>query len=340
MAVIRDVAKLADVAVGTVSRYLKDPASIKEVNRKKIEHAIKALNYTPSPVARSMRTKKSNTIAVITPSISNPFYIEVFNSLRKHALKHSYTSILYTADDDLHGLNTYLSQLSIQPVDGIALCLLDKKKSLHSILDHDRTNIPKIIIGWEDEENPIPTVIIDVYKGIFEATNHMISTGRKRVAYISGVMDSRLYQKKYSGYTDVMQKSGLVVDKNLVYECQNNYDKAMKAAQALISEHRDIDGIVCATDVMAIACLGVLSENNISVDKIAVTGFDNIPLSHVCYPPLTTIAQPIDDIGRLAFLGLKSLIDQPELNVPSTTLDTQLIIRKSTPQKQNAPAAF
>ncbi len=333
MAVIRDVATLAGVAVGTVSRYLKNPNSIKPANREKIEHAIKALNYFPSPVARSLRTKKTNTIAIITPSTTNPFYIEVFNAIRKYALDFGYTSILYTADDDLNKLKLHLSVLSIHPVDGIVLCLLDKNKMLENFIHYTNPNIALTIIGWEHEQNQTPSIIMDVKTGIYCTTEHQIQTGRRKIAYLSGIMDTRLYQKKYQGFADALTHYGYKIDKNLVYECSNNFESAVPQAERLLLEHPDIDGIVCATDVMAISSLMVLNEHRISVSQIAVTGFDNIPLSQVCAPPLTTIAHPTGEIGQLSFTMLKSLIDKPESSIQSTTVRSELIVRKSTPFK-------
>ena len=126
MAVIKDVAKLADVSVGTVSKYLKQSTKPERRNQAEGRRGNHILQYKPSPLARSMRTGKTNTIAVIAPDIINPFYAEVYNSIRLASLDRGYTPILYTTEDDLETLKKYLYDIALRQIDGLILCFLEE----------------------------------------------------------------------------------------------------------------------------------------------------------------------------------------------------------------------
>ena len=126
MAVIKDVAKLAGLSVSAVSKYLNHPDHVKEDTKMRIEAAIRELNYVPSATARSMRTKRSNMIAVVVPDILDVFYTEVFNSIKYYAQLKGYTPILYTIENDFEVLRDYLKKISVNQFDGLMLCFLDE----------------------------------------------------------------------------------------------------------------------------------------------------------------------------------------------------------------------
>lgn len=339
MAVIKDVAKLAGVSTGTVSKYFNNPAGLKEETRLKVEKAVKALKYKPSPLARSMRTGKTNTIGVIVPDITNPFFAEVYNSIRLAALQNEYTTILYTTEDSLDIFKKYLSTLSIRQVDGIVLCFLDENDTIEKFIKGLQSNIPIVSLSGDISHTDVSSVVIDVFEGIYNSTKHLLSLGHENIAYIGGHEHSKISKEKFNGYMKALRESGLEMNSRYVFHGDYSLQCGYKAARKFTMLPEAPSAIVGANDIIALGSIKYFLQKNIRVpEDVAVIGFDNISLSLMYEPALSTISLPIEQMGHEAIKLLVSKINSPSLKNKQIILNTKLIIRKST--DINAPVEF
>jgi len=338
MAVMKEVAKLAGVSTGTVSKYLNNHHTLKEETKNRVEEAINTLQYKPNLLARSMRTGKTNTLAVIVPDITNPFYAETYNSIKQSALQKGYTAILYTTNDSPETISQYLSGMSIHHVDGLILCFINNPKAIDDFTGiHPET--PMVFIGWDIGDTRYNSVVIDVFEGMFISTRHLIELGHRRIAYVGGPESDVISGDKFNGYTKAMEASGYKTDPLYVfhnnYTLQSGYNSARKLAML-----REMPTAIAAeNDILAIGCMKYFLQKGISIpDDIAITGFDNIPLSAMYEPSLSTIALPVTRMGEEAIKILMSKIDRPVLKNRQIILKTELVVRNSTVRE--APLEF
>jgi DNA-binding LacI/PurR family transcriptional regulator len=329
MAVIKDVAKLAGVSVAAVSKYLKTPENMREETRRQIEAAIQELNYRPSPVAQSLRTRKTGMVAVMMPAITNPFFAELFDALRRALLKKGYTALLQTAND-VDELRIAMFSLSIRQVDGVVLCFLDDESLVAELAECSIGVVPLVAMSWHSIMEGCGVVLVDVRDGMRQAVTHLVETGRKRIAYIGGPESSHISREKISGYRAALEAAGLQADPTLVlhggYSLESGY---LAATQLLKGRHRP-DAVAAENDMLAVGCIKRLAQEGIAIPAdIAVTGFDDIPLSSMYEPPISTVRLPIEHIGVAAVDMLAVMIEGGAPSADSA-IKPSLVVRRSS----------
>jgi len=334
MAVIKDVAKLAGVSVGTVSKYLNNKGNLKEETRKKVEYAINKLQYKPNPVARSMRTGKTNTIAIIAPDITNPFFAEIYNSIRQCAAQNGYVSILYTTSDDPKILKDYLTSTSIKQADGIILCFVDDDEDVAQFMDEIQKSVPIVMLSWNINNTRFNCVSIDVFEGAMKATNHLISLGHKRIGYVGG--HDRVSVEKHNGFIKALKAAALESSPDLEYFGGFNLQTGFYATRKFCMLPDMPTAIFAENDIIAIGCIKYLLQNNIRVpEDVAVIGFDNIKPSAMYEPSLSTISLPIVQMGEESVKLLLSIMNKNTTKNKVLILKNELVVRNST--DKNAP---
>jgi LacI family transcriptional regulator, repressor for deo operon, udp, cdd, tsx, nupC, and nupG len=296
MAVIKDVASKAGVSAGTVSKYLKDPDLVKEKNRINIENAIRELDYVPDILARSMRTGKTNLLAIVAPDITNPFFAHVYDSLRTEALREGYSSILYTAKDNPAGsrLKTHILKMT----DGVILCFPDEEYEPSSFVD---ANTNAVNITWDIKDLRYPSVAVDVSEGMHMMTSHLISRGYTKLGYISGRMDSSISKAKFSGFQRALTENHLNFQSGWFSQGDYTLDTGYRCAEKILNRPKKPDALVCANDILALGSLHYTLENGIKVpNELAVSGFDDIAFARMSYPALTSVRIPVSGLARQA----------------------------------------
>ncbi len=337
MAVIKDVAKLAGVSVGTVSKYLNNEGNLKEETRQKVEYAINKLQYKPSPLARSMRTGKTNTIAVIAPDITNPFFAEIYNSIRQSAAQSGYVPILYTTADDLRILKDYLSSASIKQADGIITCFVDEDENIAQFINELQKSMPIVMLSWNISNTKLNCISIDVFEGAMKATNHLISLGHKHIAYVGG--HDRVSAEKHSGFIKALKNAALEAKPEFEYYGDFNLQTGYYAARKFSILPDMPTAIFAENDILAIGCIKYLLQSNIRVpEDVAVMGFDNIKLSAMYEPSLSTISLPIVQMGEESVKLLVSAMDKNDSKNRMLILKNELVVRNST--VKSAPIEF
>ncbi len=332
MSTIKDVARLANVSVATVSRVMNNTAPVNEYTREKINKAMKALKYTPSLVAQGMRTKKSKTIGVIIPDYVNPFYYELFKHLEALARNAGYYLIVTSTGEEVNDEINHINALINRNIDGIIVCSYKGDRDTIEYLFELSKDIPVIFLDNIETDIPVNAVCIDGYNGMLEIMNHLIKIGHRSIAFIKPLERYQVANDRYKGYKDALKMAGMVLDIELVYEGNYHVESGFAAGEFFIeSTKKKPTAIVAATDLMAIGALQYLQSKGIRVPHdVAVAGFDDIHMSALVTPSLTTFKQPIDKIANEAIKLFINKANNPGHENEKITLEGSLVIRKST----------
>jgi LacI family transcriptional regulator, repressor for deo operon, udp, cdd, tsx, nupC, and nupG len=330
MAVIRDVARLAGVSPSSVSKYLNNSPTLRDSYRQRIAKAVEQLGYTPSRIARSMRTGRKNIIAAIIPSIVNPFYSELYQAIRVECLLKGYTPVLYTTDENMDLLRTVLVDLGASQVDGAILCFLDEGEIIKRLEELD-TRTPVALMSWHVQSTKFSCAVVDVHAAIRTATNHLLALGHRKIAYVGGRLARSISQEKLRAFRLAMTAAGLPPREELIIADNFRFESGFNAARAFMQAKDPPTAIVAANDMLAIGCVKFLINNGFRVpDDVAVTGHDGIQLASIYDPSVTTMAQPIAESGRALVDMVIARIEKPASRKNRAMFQLELKVRRST----------
>lgn len=334
MAVIKDVANLAGVSISTVSKYFNNPQGLSEAYRQRVAEAVEALDFRPNAMARSLRTKRTNTIALIVPEITNTFYVEVYNNIRLAAISRGYMTQLYTTEESVNILQELLSQLSSSKIDGIILSFLDEDEVI-SLLDQTQATMPIALLSW-DADTQFNSAVLDLTLTMYRATNYLIEQGHQRIAYVNGRDGSRISTQKKSGYLKAMSAQGFPVPEGYIYSGSYSFRTGYQAAKQFMQCPEPPTGIIAANDIIAIGCCKYLHLNNYRIPQdVSIVGMDGIQLSRIYDPSITTMAMPISAMCTEAVKLLINKIHHPTSKTRQSLFECELTIGRST--NENAP---
>ena len=321
MPTIKDVAKKANVSVATVSRVINNTGYVNHETRKIVEVAIGELGYVPNELARSLFSKRSNIIGLIVPHISTYFFGELIESLEEPIMKKGYKLMIFNSKDDIEIEKKYINVLSQYNIDG--LILVANTKSAKAYLN---LKIPIITIDHIIDKS-VPSITSDNVLGGELAAKKLVSTGVTKVIHFRGPSVLITVVDRSRGFYQVMDEHNISVTSfDLDFKVPDLDDIEM-----FIKKHPDVDGIFCSSDIIAMYVVNVLHKLNYKIpEDVQVIGFDNIQLSEVLIPRLTTIAQPINDIGQKAIDSLIQLIEKKELEEVHRLMPVSLVERDST----------
>lgn len=332
---IEDVAREAGVSITTVSRVINGNYPVKKETRERVEAAIKKLNFQPNPLARSLINKRTNSIGVVIPGITNMFFTEVVHGIERIMRSRDYDVYISDsrgrADSEKRRINKFLERY----VDGIVLIDPQTENMKNGFIEEVSKKIPVVCINGYHENVRTNFVLSDEEKGTKEAFEHLISLGHKNIAFIRGE-SSYSYDIKENLYKEYMKNISI---EPIVITVQdgNNIDVVENTMRVLIelsSKYqlgKEITAFFACNDLMAVGVLNGCYELNLKVpDDIAIIGFDNIILSQMTNPKLTTVDQNMRLLGERAAQKLLDLIEDKNLYSDTDVIETKLIIRKST----------
>ncbi|MDQ0227791.1 LacI family DNA-binding transcriptional regulator [Metabacillus niabensis] len=300
---LEDVAKLAGVSPTTVSRVLNNRGYISEKTRKKVEDAIKELNYYPNDIARSLFKKRTNFIGLILPTINNPFFSELALYIENICSNYGFKVILCNSLGQLEKEKSYAEMLIRHQVDGMIVCSYNR-----GIEAYKNPKLP--IVAIDHYLSPtIPVIGSDNYEGGRLAVQHLIDVGCKSIIHINGPFDLETpTQNRRKAYEDL-------VEKPITYELNNLFNEEATAAtiRQIFNDYPETDGIFASDDLIAATCLKVAQELHIDVPKqLKVVGYDGTQTVSSLLPQLTTIRQPIEDIAKTAVIKLNEIIEETQ----------------------------
>jgi DNA-binding LacI/PurR family transcriptional regulator len=326
---IYDVARLAGVSTATVSRALNGTGQIAPATRATIEAAVEQLGYRPNTIARSLVTRSTQTIALLLPDITNPFYAALVSGIQQAALAEGWTMLLCTTESDAEREEHYLRVLRAKQVDG---ALVDGL-----VLPSDRIarfveeGFPIVCLDRDIDSRSIPLVQVDNRLGGRIATQHLIDLGHMRIAHVTGAGELGISDERLAGYRDALTEAGLPVDFQLVEEGRFTDEGGHDAARKLLEGKPDLTAIFAANDLSALGVMNAVAEVGKRVpEDVSVVGFDDLHLSAYTSPPLTTIRQPAVEIATLATAILIGLTRGHQAERMRHLLEPELVVRAST----------
>ena len=305
---IKDVAKEAGVSIATVSRVLNDIDVVNEDTKKKVLDAIKELGYRPNIVARSLKTQRTKTIGILIPDISSQFYPEIVRGAEDVANIYDYNVILCNSDFDYDKEKDYLRVLKEKMVDGVIYMSSSlEEESLDIINDLD---LKTVLVETKDSEERLPSVTIDNVEATYEATKYLLDKGIKNIAFVGVEKNSiNAWGYRFLGYERALKEAGIEVDEELVFLKNLKYKTGHDAAATFLKSNKKIEGIICASDEIAMGVINGLREKGINTpEDVSVIGFNNNAVASYFYPKLTTISQPSYDMGSVAMRMLFNIL--------------------------------
>lgn len=326
---IKDVAKQANVSISTVSRVINDSKPVSDEIKQRVLRVIEETGYTPNPVARSLVMKKSQLIGVIVPDISNFFISEVLNGIEEIGKMYNYDILLCNTYGELKQELRYLNLLKSKQVEGIISMTWELREEHKEFFS--KQDIPIVMINRDASEFDITSVSIDHRQGAYEMTKYLIDKGHKKIALIRSGTENYLFGvDQYEGYAKAMNEHNLNIDKKLIKNCQFKLECAYDAVQEMVDKKVVPTAIFATTDSMAFGAINCLIDNGYRVpEDVSVVGFNDIKFASIYRPQLTTIRQPIYDIGAVAIRVIIKKIKGEEIKENIFTLPHELVERDS-----------
>jgi LacI family transcriptional regulator len=327
---IKMVAERAGVSISTVSRVLSDKQFyIKEDTKEKVLAAVSELGYSPNVLAKGLKGGRSNHIALLVPNIENEMFPPIIKGVEDFVRKKGYNVVLCNIDEDMEIEKYYINKLRQNLVDGFIVCsMLENAEHIRQL---HKDGFPVVLVSRYYKDN-INAVIIDNYQAAYDATNYLIRTGNKRIAIVIGRTELNIYGQRLEGYKEAIKNAKLEYDEQLVIFETSGDNGLYQAITELLRKGTKIDAIFATSDPKAIVTMKAVTDFGLKIpEDISVLGFDNIKVSTLLNPPLSTVSQPFYEMGNLAAKKIINIIDgngpsEPVIDV----LNTEIIIRKTT----------
>jgi LacI family transcriptional regulator len=327
---IKDVAKAANVSISTVSRVVNTPDLVTKDKRNIVLKAITELDYQPNALARGLIYKRTQTFGVLIPDITNGYYAELFRGMEDEATKNGKNLIICNTDNDKKRMIESFKMLKEKLVDGIIYTSHPISPDYYEIIQ--RLQIPVVLASTHSLEYELPSVKINDEQASYDAVKYLIEAGHKKLGMISLFATHPIAGlPRIEGFMRAVRTHGLSIDSacSIQYSAAR-YDSAFEATEKLLLLSPDITAIFAASDEMALGVISCLHKQGLKVpDDISVIGFDNTRLSYMSLPKLTTVAQPIHDIGLQAVEKLLELIKMGSVVELRTYLPHRIIERDS-----------
>ena len=324
---IGDVATAAGVSVSTVSRVLNNKDDVSSETFERVKAVITDMGYASSLAARSMRTLRKNVIGLIMPDAGEPFPIEVMKGVNRTIATLDYDLLIYTCGDGRKHFTAdrekkFVSLLNNSITDGVIVVTPEAT--------HFNTNAPLVAVDPHYEINEYPSVISTNWEGAMEAMNYLINLGHQRIGFISGRFDLQSANSRLRGYKDGLSQAGIPIDPELITQGDFTADTGLKCARQLLDLPKPPTAIFASNDEMALGVYQAAHDAGIAIPAdLSIIGFDNIPEAAQCEPGLTTVHQPIQEMGRIAVRMLLKLIEGEPLEENIVKTSTCLVIRAS-----------
>ncbi len=326
---IYDVAREAGVSMATVSRVVNNNPNVKPQTRKKVYEAIERLGYRPNAVARGLASKKTTTVGVVIPDIANALFAEVARGIEDIANMYHYNIILCNSDKrkdkEIRVINTLLEK----QVDG--LLFMGGAVTDEHVQAFQTSNVPIVLCATTDEKGVIPSVDIDHEAAAFDAVNRLIADGHRSIAMISGTLqDPANGYARFQGYKRALEQAGIAYREDYVRVGNYRYESGIDATTYFLGLSDRPTAIFAATDEMAIGAIHCIQDSGLTVPgDVSVISVDNSRISSMVRPLLTTVAQPMYDIGAVSMRLLTKLMKKETVENAKVTLPHELILRRS-----------
>ncbi len=329
---IKDIAEKLGISTSTVSRALKDHPDISKKTRQAVQELSKLLGYKPNLIALNLKNSRTNTIGLIVPEIQHFFFSTIINGIEEVAYQNNYNVLVVQSNESYlrEVLNT--QTLLANRVDGMLVSFAKETKDFSHFQQVIDNEIPMVFYDRVLDDFHADSVMVDDYSGAYNAVNHLINKGCKRIACYTSPQNLILSQKRVEGYKNALLHHNIAFDSNLLYAC-DTYEAAMKISTSILKKVDRPDGIFCVNDLTAVGVIKVARKLNLNIpNDLKVIGFENSKSAEICEPELSSVDQFGYELGKKAASILLERIKgnvfdyEPKKHV----LKTKLIIRESS----------
>jgi LacI family transcriptional regulator len=327
---IRDVAAAAGVSYQTVSRVINDRPDVAEETRSRVWQVIEELGYQPSAIARGLVSKRTYTLGLITADFSDYFFSQVIVGAEVEARKHDYFFMLCSTERNPDDEPEYLRLLTERQVDGILFARPSTEEDNRHIVSLLRRDVPLVTTAYHVPGEDLTVVDVDNVDGGLKATQCLIDGGHRQIGAITGPLDWKSVNDRNRGYRLALEQAGIPFDGSLIEHGAWSYESGYQAVGQLLERAPHITALFAQNDRMAVGAMRALREAGRMIpDDVAIVGYDDIPAAAYSHPPLTTIRQPMHEVGETATQKLIELIDDPDAGREEILLKTELVRRGS-----------
>ena len=328
---IYDVARVADVSMATVSRVVNGNPNVKPATRKKVLEVIERLDYRPNAVARGLASKRTTTVGVIIPDITNLYFASLARGIDDIAAMYKYNIILANSDQNPLKEIQVLNALLAKQVDGIIYMGNHVSEELRN--EFARVRTPIVLAGTVDPHGKFGNVNIDYVEAVKEAVLSLAKNGNKKIAFVTGSLtDSINSEYRLQGYRKALKEAGLPFDDTLIVSADNTYKSGEKVVAQL--QATEADAAFVTSDEMAIGILNAAIERGIKVpEELEIITSNNSKLTRLARPALSTVTPPLYDLGAVAMRLLTKIMDKEEITERTIILPYKITHRGTTKEK-------
>lgn len=327
---IAEVAREAGVSAQTVSRVINDRPDVAPETRQRVKQVISRLGYQPSAIARSLASRRTRTLGLITADFSDYFFTQVIAGAEVEARRQGYFFMLGSTERNPQDEPEYIRLLTEHHVQGILFARPSTEPDNRHLLGLLRDGVPVVTTAYHVPGVDLTVVDVDNVDGARQATRYLLECGHRQVAMITGPRSWKSVNDRIWGYTLALEGTGVALEPGLIAVGDWSYQSGYRAMQELLARGLPFSGLFAQNDQMAIGAIQALREAGRRVpQEVAVVGYDDIPVAEYCDPPLTTIRQPMQEVGRVATRLLIQAIEEPGPPQGAVLLKAELIRRSS-----------
>lgn len=336
---IKDIARALGLSTSTVSRALRDSHEISPETKKLVQDYAEKINYHPNPIALSLKERRSRSIGVIVCEIANSFFSQTINGIESIAYNNGYNVIIAQSRESVDRELLNLQYLTSRSIDGLIISVSTETKDFTYLKELSNKGLPIVFFDRIVDEVDTHKVIVDNYKGAYDATVHLIKSGYRRIASVSNPLTLSIARERLAGYKAALSDNGISAEESLVKYCQHGGmigEEVEVVVKELLKEKNKPDAIFASADKLTTACLRILKAQGLQVPgDMGLIGFSNTDLTELLDPPLSVIRQPAFEMGEVAMQLLLQLIEskRPVTEFQTRVLSTELLIRASTRKK-------
>jgi DNA-binding LacI/PurR family transcriptional regulator len=329
MASMSDVAHLAGVSVSTVSRVLSNSARVDAEKKRKVELAIRAINYRPNLLAQGLRSKSGNVIGLVVPEILHETFASFIKYTEQFVSALGYTLVVGSTSEKPEVEDAFIDSLLRRHVNGIIFSRVSDKSRVIRVLE--KWNIPAVIIDRALNHEDIPTVVLDNYRAGVIAAEHLTGLGHRKFAVITGPEDIALCRERLKGFVDVLERQGLTLMRRNIFEGSFKFASGIEAGKYFERNATEFTALWAENDQMAIGAMNVLARGGKRVPRdVSIMGMDNISSAEMVIPALTTVTQPFAEMCRKAVDLIVAMRNGETIPENRIALAPGIVIREST----------